>query len=65
MKFKSCNVESFQERLNEWHGGQASFNAYSEDHDRFVIKLTHPNAHQEPVGLAFFYCNILLALLHG
>lgn len=59
MKFKSCNAESFQERLDEWRGGQASFNAYHDDHDRLVIKLTHPNAQNEPVGLAFFYCTYL------
>lgn len=59
MSVKTCDVEAFQHRLNEWSGGPASFNAYSDDHDRFILKLTHPIARQEPIGLTFFYCTYL------
>ncbi|WP_157131639.1 hypothetical protein [Piscinibacter gummiphilus] len=56
MSVKTCGVDEFQQRLKEWRGGPASFNAYRDDHDRLILKLAHPMAQQEPVGLAFFYC---------
>lgn len=59
MKVKTCDVDEFQQELNEWRGGAASFNAYSDDHDRFVLKLTKQDAEQEPVRIAFFYCSYL------
>lgn len=59
MKVKTCDVDAFQQELNEWRGGAASFNAYSDEHDRFVLKLAKHGAQQEPIGIAFFYCSYL------
>jgi hypothetical protein len=56
MSVKTCGLDEFQQRLKEWRGGLASFNAFRDDHDRLPLKLTHPMAQQEPIGLAFFYC---------
>ncbi len=59
MKVKTCDVNAFQQELNEWRGSAASFNAYSDDHDRFVLKLAKQDAQQGTVGIAFFYCSYL------
>ena len=59
MNVRACNLEIFQQRLSEWRGGSSSIAAYNDDHDRLILKLTHPKAQQEPVGLALFCCTYI------
>lgn len=59
MTVRTCDVQEFQKYLEHWSGGAVSLNSYHDDHDRLILRLEHPTASEEPVGLSLFYCTYL------
>src|SRR4051794_182946 len=59
MAITNRDIEQLRSRLEEWRGGAVSWNAFHDDHDRLILKLSHPTGEKESVGLALFYCSYL------
>lgn len=59
MTFRALDLTAFQQRLDGWHGADASINSFRDDHDRLIVKLSDPTNRHEPVGLAFFNCTYI------
>jgi hypothetical protein len=59
MPVTSRDIEKFRIHLQEWQGGNVSFNAFHDDHDRLILRLEHPARAKAPIGLSLFYCSYL------